>query len=270
MACVSSKCGKPGVAMTRSPRKRSESNVHHVVARGTGRQIIFENDRDRQTYLGMLSKLAEEHDCSLFAWCLMDNHVHLLVKAETEQLSTMMKRLDSAYAIVFNMRNERVGHLFQGRFKSEPVESDAYLMTVVRYIHQNPEVAGLGAMRAYPWSSFPEYIGPPGITDTAFVLSVFGGIEAFLDFHGEKDPSAPCIDENRGRNLLDASAAYAAASKAIAPAKPGDVKGMSRRERNAAIARMREASLSVRQIERLTGVSRGIIARIPRGKAGGP
>ncbi len=248
--------------MTWSQRKPSKADIHHVFARGVGRQIIFEDDRDRRAYIGMLSKYAAENGCSILAWCLMDNHVHILIKADLSDLSNLMNRLNSTYAIVFNKRHDRVGHLFQSRFGSEPVDTDAYLMTVVRYIHRNPEAAHLGTMATYPWSSFREFTGRPGIADVAFVLAVFGGVEPFLEFHALDDPSAPCIDEGRGRRLLDPEAACATANAVIAPARVESVKGMPRNERDAAIAKMRKAHLSVRQIERLTGVSRGVIAKI--------
>lgn len=252
--------------MPRHARKRSEFNVYHIFARGAGKQIIFEDNRDRRAYLDALAKHAAEAHASIYAWCLMDNHVHLLVKTDASSPSAMMQRLNAHYATIFNKRHERVGPLFQGRFGSEPVDSDRYLMTVVRYIHKNPEAAGLSKMADYPWSSYREFIGLPRIANTAFVLSVFGGVENFIQFHTEDDPSAPCIDEGRQRSVLDSDAARLAASKALGAIQAGNVKGLPRSERNEAIAQLRNANLSIRQIERLTGISRTVIARVPYSK----
>lgn len=188
--------------MVRSARKRAESEVYHVMTRGVGRQVIFEDDADRRFYLAVLTEELASHDGELLAWSLMDNHVHLLVRMRLEELSELMRALGSAYASFFNRRHDRVGHLFQDRFRSEPVESEAYLLTVVRYIHQNPVAAGLAPSCEYRWSSYRAYLGLPceGVpTECDTVFSMLGGVDGFVGFHRALDDDAACIDvEERG------------------------------------------------------------------------
>ncbi|MBQ5759363.1 MAG: transposase, partial [Schwartzia sp.] len=122
--------------MPRQPRTPGE--FFHVVVRGIGRQILFENDDDRRKYLALLEKYQEENDITLMAYCLMDNHVHLLIRDNNGSLSLFMKQMGVSYALYYNRKYERVGHLFQDRYKSEVVDREEYLLTAYRYILNNP------------------------------------------------------------------------------------------------------------------------------------
>ena len=250
--------------MTRAPRKQAESGIYHIVARGVSRCVIFEDDADRERFLGDLGELCAEAGAKVYAWCLMENHYHLLAQLELPPLSAMMKALNSSYALYFNTRHDRVGHLFQGRFKSEPVDSDRYFLTVLRYIHQNPEKAGMAATGDYRWSSYREYLGAAGFVDTELGLSLLGGREGFLDFHATLDMTAACCDVGRSRRIVCEEDARAVAQAALGDTRLESVAGLARSERDDAICRLRAASLSVRQIERLTGVSRGVVAKVRR------
>ena len=169
--------------MPQAPRKRSESEIYHVFSRGVGGHILFEDDEDKQRFLTLLQAAAKEYGAELYAYCLMGNHFHVLIKKELEQLSQLIGVFQGRYAKYFNARHERFGHLFQGRFGSKPVVSDEQLMTVVRYIHLNPAEDGLSDSCEYPWSSYAEYLGMPKLVSTDFVLGVFGGVERFASFH---------------------------------------------------------------------------------------
>ena len=159
-------------------RAKSESNIYHVMARGDGRQIVFENDEDRKLFLALLRN-RKQQDAPIFAWCLMDNHFHLVIQASLPVLSLMMQQIMSQYASSFNMRHQHTGHVFNQRFKSEPINDDSYFLTVVRYVHQNPIKAGITKTCFYPWSSYGEYFDAPRITSTALILEMLGGIGAF-------------------------------------------------------------------------------------------
>ena len=183
----------------RTARKQSKADIYHVVARGTGQQIIFENDADYEKFLDLLKREVEAGEFELYAWCLMSNHVHLLVHATLETMALRMRRLLSRYAAYFNARTGRVGHLFQERFLSEPVNDDKYLVTLVRYIHQNPVKAGIARVDRYRWSSYQEYQRGHGICDVGFPLAVFGGVKEFERMHGVLLGDAPCLDVGEGR-----------------------------------------------------------------------
>lgn len=245
----------------RAARVNGESGIYHVVSRGAGQQIIFETDADRQRYLGSLQSLLKESSGVLLAWCLMENHVHLLVSQPLDQLSSTMRRLNSGYALYFNLVHGRSGHLFQGRFDSEPVDTDEYLMTVVRYIHQNPWKAGITTDCHYRWSSFDLYASgsmPPGAD---VVMDIFGGLDAFLAFHNQEDAAAKCLDVVQRRIRVDDAAALSMALELFGDVGLGEVKSMPKEKRDEALAKMKECGLTVRQIQRLTGVSLGVISQ---------
>ena len=248
----------------RTPRKKNESEIYHVVARGTGRQIIFEDDKDREHFLVILKKLLAASPVELYAWCLMSNHVHLLVHAPDDSLSDLMRKLLGSYALYFNAKTGRVGHLFQERFMSEPVDDDPYLLVVIRYIHQNPVKANLSDLASWRWSSYHEYLDKPRLCTTEFPLSVFGSREEFEHFH-EYLPDEKCLDvpmlRSATRGMPD-EAALAIARQELDPLDPNEVKALDRAGRDRCLMLLKHAGLTIKQIERLTGIGRSIIQRV--------
>ena len=124
--------------MPRNARKQSKSGIFHVMLRGINRQVIFQDDEDCEKYLQCLVECQKLSGFQLYAYCLMGNHVHLLLEEKKEPLSQIFKRLGVRYVYWYNWKYKRTGHLFQDRFKSEPVEDDSYFLAVLRYIFQNP------------------------------------------------------------------------------------------------------------------------------------
>jgi len=129
--------------MPRKGRIDATGAVHHVVVRGIERSPIFRDSKDLENFLSRLSVLLKETSTSCYAWALIKNHVHLLLRSGRVGLSPLMRRLLTGYAQQFNRRHKRSGHLFQNRYKSFLCEEDPYLMELVRYIHLNPIRAGL-------------------------------------------------------------------------------------------------------------------------------
>ena len=146
--------------MARMARAIGESGFYHVVMRGVGKQVLFEDGQDRDGFLRRLRETCGELGVKIVAWCLMSNHVHLLLRGDMDAISRAMRRVESAYASRFNARHGRTGTLFQGRFTSVPVESDEQLCAAVRYIHLNPVKAGEPIDG--PWSSYAEYAAGAG------------------------------------------------------------------------------------------------------------
>ena len=160
--------------LARKSREKSGSGIYHIILRGINRQSIFEDDEDRLKLIEDLAKYKEISQCRIFAYCLMDNHVHLLLQETQEPISMMIQRVSSSYVIWYNHKHERCGHLFQERFKSEAVETDSYFLTVLRYIHQNPIKAKIASdVAAYQWNSYSEYVERAQIVDRAYALSMF-------------------------------------------------------------------------------------------------
>jgi putative transposase len=149
--------------MPRGPRLDAPGVLHHVMARGLDRQFIFRDDRDRDDFVGRLAALAEAGAGSIYAWALLPNHFHLLVRTGSRSLPRSMRSLLTGYAGVFNRRHRRSGHLFQNRYKSIVVEEEPYLLELVRYLHLNPLRAGVVAtlpeLARYPYSGHAALVG---------------------------------------------------------------------------------------------------------------
>lgn len=163
--------------MARKPRVEFPGAFYHVIARGNHRQTIFHDDADRRHYLKRLEHYRTRYDLTIYAYVLMTNHVHILVETAEIPLSKIMQGLHCAYTRFYNWRYRQVGHLFQGRYKANLCDRDAYLLELVRYLHLNP--ARLQAPVdpwQYPWSSHRAYMGEPSLVtvETSVVLRQFG------------------------------------------------------------------------------------------------
>lgn len=142
--------------MPRQARLDVPGALHHIMVRGINRSAIFEDDQDRTRFLERLGETITDAKSSVYAWVLMTNHVHLLFKSGGKGISSVMRKLLTWYAIYFNRRHGRTGHLFENRYKSILCEEDNYLLALTRYIHLNPIRAGmvktLEELDGYPWS----------------------------------------------------------------------------------------------------------------------
>jgi len=144
--------------MPRQARRHSQSGIYHVMLRGNEKKAIFKAAEDKNKFLDLINQKVRETGIKLYAYCIMDNHVHLLLRETGEPLGAVIQRMGTAYAQYYNQKHERVGHVFQDRFRSEVVEDERYLYAVIRYIHNNPVKAGYLRGRHYPWSSYLFYI----------------------------------------------------------------------------------------------------------------
>jgi REP element-mobilizing transposase RayT len=201
------------------PREKSESGIYHIILRGANRQEIFHDDEDCLKFLETLERYKKQTEIRILGWCLMGNHIHLLLEEGNEEISATMKRIGVSYASYYNWKYNTVGHLFQDRFRSESVYSDAYLMTVIRYIHQNPAKAGLVEKLAekladWKWSSCREYYEgktyPPGLLDSGLILGMFSdekasAITGFREFN-EAENLDRCLDNEKTKRLTDEQA----------------------------------------------------------------
>ena len=245
--------------MPRAPRAIAESGFYHVILRGNGKQIIFEDDADRRAFLDLLAKRAADAGIRILAWCLMENHVHLVLEDPTQMLSEMMLRLSGDYAQRFNRESGRVGHVFENRFKSCPIENETYLLQAIRYVHDNPANAGVCPAAEYPWSSYREYVGPAEIADTRLVLDMLGGPEGFIAYSQPGQRRTYRFDR---RSRVPEGEASEVARLVLGELPAHEVKTLPKVARNEALQEMRNMGLSVRQIERLTGVGHGTISRV--------
>jgi REP element-mobilizing transposase RayT len=166
--------------MPRTARRDAPGAVQHVMVRGIERREIFVDDADRADFVARLEAILPESDLVAYAWSLMPNHVHLVVRTGQQPLARAMLRLGTGYAGRFNRRYGRAGHLFQNRYHSVPVEDDAHLRLVIRYVHLNPVHAGIvsdvGRLQRFPWTGHGVLMGlrQASFQSVGEVLSLFG------------------------------------------------------------------------------------------------
>jgi REP element-mobilizing transposase RayT len=164
--------------MARPLRVEYPGAFYHVINRGNHREKIFKSARDHEKFIQYLEKAAERFALIIHTYCLMGNHYHLLIETPEPNLSMTMQWLNVSYATYFNHKQNRSGHLFQGRFKAILIDADAYLSHLSRYIHLNPVRAGIvNAPEQYRWSSYSAIVGeqmPPKFLKTNWLLSNFG------------------------------------------------------------------------------------------------
>ncbi len=247
--------------MAREARRLSETGIYHVIFRGVNRYNIFEEDKDYEKILEIISDLKEMMKLEIYAYCLMSNHVHILVKeANIGDISIIMQRMLTRYAGWYNRKYGRSGILISNRFKSEPVESDEYLLTLARYIHQNPVKAGISTcVDKYKWSSFKEYSGQGELTDTYFLLSLLDK-ECFIKFNNEVENME--FELNFKSNKKDDSYIRNRIKDVLNGDDSFKLGQFPKEERDRIILYLKnEEKFSIRQIERATGISRGVIAR---------
>lgn len=258
--------------MVRQLRKQSATGIHHVMLRGINRQTIFEDSEDYRVFIYYLRQIVRPKGeggrplppyATFYAYCLMTNHVHLLVREGTEGLSSVVKRIAAAYARYYNTKYQHYGHLFQDRFKSEPVDDSAYFFTLLRYIHQNPVAAGLSKdVASYGWSSWGEYermgVGD-GICSVRQVINRMP-LEELRCLVFELLPKTTAIldFDNASKFRSDKDICdYLVSTYGLLD--PSDIILYSRERMGEIIHYAREYGASIRQLARLTGISVGVI-----------
>jgi len=248
--------------LPRIARQKSESGIYHVMLRGINQQVIFEESEDYSKFIETISKYKAVSGYKVFAYCLMSNHIHILLKVEKEELDLIMKRIAGSYAYWYNWKYYRKGHLFQDRYKSEPVEDDSYFLTVLRYIHQNPTKSNIEKnIDEYPYSSYNEYINEQSeLVDIEFVYSMMSKDE-FINFNNEPN-SDECLEiENISFRLSDKDAAEIIKKMAQCE-NTTEFQLIGQKQRDKYIKKLKQKGLSIRQISRLTGVSKGVVEKI--------
>jgi REP element-mobilizing transposase RayT len=264
--------------MARAIRKKSGTGIYHVMLRGINRQDIFENEEDYQQMVSILRGQTERYDekglrlppfCIFYGYCLMSNHIHLLIQEREEQISEIMKRIGVTYAHYFNKKYERNGHLFQDRFRSEPVDDIAYFVILLRYIHQNPLKAGIvGHIDDYSWSSWNEYKtegNPKAFCSTRAVLSRISReeLKELISIPVEGDEHILDIDTDGSRFVSDSDVkAFLLDSRGIA--NPLMVQSLEKTRRNEVLRSALSFGTGIRQLSRLTGVSFGVIQKLAK------
>ena len=245
--------------MPRKSREKSGLCLYHIILRGVNQQIIFEDNDDYLQFISILKYYKRHCGFRLYAYCLMNNHVHLLLENTTVDLEIIMKKIEVKFVRWYNRKYQRIGNLFQDRYKSEPINDMQYFKTVFRYIHQNPLHAGLEpTLGNYPWSSYRDY----AILDSSFIniskiLDLFSDhLECMNYLHINTDEK--CMEYNSSSRLLDIEA-LKIIQKTTNCNSPSDFQHLDLLTRNQHLRQLHHAGISIRQLNRLTGISRTAI-----------
>ena len=247
--------------MPRQARKKSKTGIYHIMLRGVNQQQIFEDQEDCDKFLQVLKECREICGFGLYAYCLMGNHIHLLMQEVNTPIESCMKRIATRFVYWYNIKYQRTGHLFQDRFKSEPVEDDAYFLTVLRYIHQNPVKAGLcNKVEEYRNSSFNEFFKDCGMTDNSFVFELISKKD-FGSFNNEK-ASDSCMDiaEKTALKVTDEYAKQII-NKISGCKNATEFQSLTNTLKEENIKKLHKNGVSIRQISRLCGVSKGMVEK---------
>ncbi len=274
--------------MPRVARDKGEFLTYHIIQRGNERKNIFNTEDDRIKFLETIYIMKEKYNFILEAYCLMDNHVHLLINDNGNDISKVVKSINISYAYYFNKTYKRVGHLFQDRFKSELIGDDNYLLSVSAYIHNNPFKAGIVEKpQEYEWSSFNYYCGKEsyrsGLVDTERILGLFSGnkkraMERYCDYVLKYEANTEIIDVEEDKDILKRESAnylesYQAAQKFVdnelqAIEKDIDQLATDKALRKRIIIKLRKNScLTLAEIGRLVGgISPSMVCKMLKNK----
>lgn len=248
--------------MPRRARLKSQSNIYHIMLRGINRQQIFFDKEDYHAFESILRHYKSICDYRLYAYCIMGNHIHLLIQTGEIPLEKIFKHIGSTFVYWYNCKYERVGHLFQDRYRSEVVLTDKSYLTVLRYILRNPVKAGLCSLPAdYPYSSSREYVFmKEGITDTDFTFQLIGAEQLRKYILEENDDQCLEIDESSKKRYSDSSAKELILREfgTFSPLV-GKAKEPQRQLLNESIRRLIKAGVSIRQLSRLTGIPKKLV-----------
>lgn len=247
--------------MPRTGRVVSLTGYNHIIARGNGGICIFEDDEDRYRMLTLFEDKLVGNGIEISAWCLMSNHFHLMVDDPHGRISSCMSGVLTSYVKYFNRKTDRIGHLFQDRFKNIPVENDTQAIALADYIHMNPVKAGVSAVDKYRWSSYRAYAygyDGFGFCDPGVVLDLVGGSLAYRHYLDDRLKQSP-YDAEPPLRILD-DEVLKLAEEIASPVSLSSIRSMSPSERKPILCKMRKAGLTVNQIVRAVGLGRATIA----------
>lgn len=247
--------------MPRAARKKSSSGIYHVMLRGINQQQIFQDEEDNKKFLQVIEECKKISGFELYSYCLMGNHVHLLLKEREEPLELIFKRIGSRYVYWYNIKYKRIGHLFQDRYKSCVVESDEYFLSALRYIHNNPVKAGIAkSSKEYKFSSYNSYFEKASLVDTKAVLDMIS-INQFEKFHTEKD-SIKHIEIEEPRIRITDEEAKRIIKEYTGCGSVEEYQALPMEKQKEHVQNYKFEKMSIRQICRLTGMSKSIVQEL--------
>ena len=248
--------------MPRQARTMSSSRIYHIMLRGINQQQIFEDEQDYKRFLKILEECKVICEYKIYAYCLMGNHIHLLLETGKEDCSLVMKRICTRFVYWYNLKYNRVGHLFQDRYRSEPVEDESYLVMATVYIHQNPMKAGITKGLSYKYSSYDSYIKKDfWLVDGEKVKEAMKPFD-FEEYHKNfTETRFIDIDEKPIQRKTDEDI-IELLKKKYKCNSTSDFQNLPIHKRDKYVLELKKYGASLRQISRLTGISLGVIRGI--------
>ena len=257
-----------GVVMPRKPRNMSSTGIYHIILRSVNQHIIFEDDSDYQKFLFVLSDCVKKYDIQIYAYCLMDNHVHLLIHSNPDHLSGFFQSLGTRFVRWYNNKYSRSGHLFQERFHSVAIENERSFLSALLYIHNNPVNANICRYPSeYRWSSFNTYHGAKStFVNVSYACEIAGSKEALLRFFAAEKISSDNElfknDHREASHFLTDERALRIFKETTNLLSTSDVEALQKTQRNDYVRKLRFKGLTVKQIARLMDISETTVKRL--------
>lgn len=251
--------------LPRKTRKKSVTGIYHCILRGINQQDIFFEDQDYFKFLNVLLSSKNFYQFKLLSYVLMPNHIHLQVKDEKENLSKFMHNIEIRYSTYFNKKYKRIGHFFENRFFSVPVETENYIKNLVRYIHQNPQNAYISTVEEYRWSSYNEYLKSGKLVDTDLVWNLFeNNYEDFIQFNKENvkfNDSKEFLEYEIKNTLTDNELIYFI-KEVLKIDNIQDIQKYNNKERDGLLRELKKVNgCTCKQLSRVLGLNIRIIQR---------
>lgn len=249
---------------SRTARKYSISNVYHIILRGIDRQDIFYEDIDRYVFKKQLKIVKDDYKYEIYSYCLMNNHVHLVIRVNEKNLSVSIKSLAIRYSMYFNRKYDRTGHLFENRFKSKNVENKEYFLELCRYVHRNPEKALIEKVDKYKWSSYQEYLGKDELVNKEILLHYFDDdINKFIYFMNVSIYDNKNFLEYEIMNRISDDELMNLIMKKYNLENIGQVSDFNKIKRDKIISDLKEMEISnITQVSRVTKICRNVVKRL--------
>lgn len=254
--------------MPRKSRTISSTGIYHIILRSVNQHIIFEEDADYQKFLYILSDCKSKYDIDIYAYCLMDNHIHLLLYSNQDTLSSFFQSLGTRFVRWYNTKYCRSGHLFQDRFHSSVIENNTHYLSTLFYIHNNPVKANICQNQSeYYWSSYNAFYGQKNpLINISFSYDIAGSKELLLKYFSTDHDSETAdyfIDDHRNViHFMTDKQALTIFKNITKMSSASDAMNLPKKIRNKYIILLRQNKLTQKQIARLMDVSVSTVKRI--------
>ncbi len=254
--------------MPRKPRILSSTGIYHIILRSVNQHIIFEEDTDYQKFLFILSDCKEKYDNDIYAYCLMDNHIHLLIYLPCDKLSSFFQSLGSRFVRWYNNKYSRSGHLFQERFHSSAIESNDAFLSALIYIHNNPVKANMCRYASeYRWSSIGAFYGEENsLVSLSSAYNIAGSKDSLLQYFAKEtdSPESALFDKDHREvnHFLTDEKALDIFKSVTHLTSTSDVYSLEKVKRNEYVRTLREEGLTVKQIARVMDISGTTVKRL--------